>query len=68
MRRLLVSGSYSEEPSGRLVEGHNSDTTFTMANMANSVRKMVSKNKRRFVDEGYDLDLTYISGGYKDRV
>ena len=29
--------------------------------MANFIQKLVSKNKRRYKDEKYDLDLTYIT-------
>ena len=29
--------------------------------MANFIQKLVSKNKRRFKDDKYDLDLTYIT-------
>uniref|UniRef100_A0A7S2RP25 Phosphatidylinositol 3,4,5-trisphosphate 3-phosphatase and dual-specificity protein phosphatase PTEN n=1 Tax=Rhizochromulina marina TaxID=1034831 RepID=A0A7S2RP25_9STRA len=44
-------------------EGHDSETwgKFRVVSVQNRLRNLVSKEKRRFKDDKYDLDLTYIT-------
>ena len=35
--------------------------------MANALRKLVSKKKNRTIEDGFNLDLTYINGEYSSR-
>jgi hypothetical protein len=49
----MVSQSIFVLPTFSTVSGYN----FSM----NSIRKLVSKKKRRFQQDGYDLDLSYVT-------